>query len=127
MLEAVSVTDLIDRYCEVWTQPDPALRTVLLAPLWSENTTYTDPSVHAAGAVELLSHIAKVQARRSGARVLRTSAVDVHHGVARFAWQVIEANGNKLPEGLDIAFLTPDGLRIDRIIGFFGPLRLPPI
>ena len=107
----MDASDLIDRRAE------------LLASVWADNATYTDPSVHAANAVELLAHIAKVQARRPGAKVLRTSAVDVHHGFARFAWHVVEANGNQLPEGLDIAFFTPDGGRIQRIIGFFGPLN----
>jgi hypothetical protein len=55
--------------------------------------------------------------------VLRTSAVDVHHGVARFAWHVIQADGTSLPDGLDIAELSADGKRIRRIVGFFGPLR----
>jgi hypothetical protein len=49
--------------------------------------------------------------------------VDVHHGIARFAWHVVQADGTCLPEGLDIAELSPDGTRIRRIVGFFGPLR----
>lgn len=118
----MDTSDLIDRYCQVWTEPDADRRKELLASVWAEGATYTDPSVHAANAVELLAHIAKVQARRPGAKVLRTSSVDIHHGIARFAWHVVEANGKQLPEGLDIAFLTPDGGRIQRIIGFFGPL-----
>jgi hypothetical protein len=84
--------------------------------------TYTDPSVHAANTEDLLTHIATVQARRPGSKVQRTSRVDVHHGVARFAWHVVQADGSNLPEGLDIAFLSPDGATIERIIGFFGPL-----
>lgn len=119
---AVNASSLIDRYCEVWSEPDERRRLELLASVWSPQATYTDPSVHAANAEELLSHIAKVQARRPGARVLRTSKVDVHHGIARFAWHVVQANGTALPEGLDIAFITPEGTRIERIVGFFGPL-----
>ena len=118
----VNVTELIDRYCEVWTEPDSECRSTLLASVWGEHATYTDPSVHAANATELLAHIAQVQARRPGAKVLRTSVVDVHHGVVRFAWHVVQADGTALPEGLDIAFLALDGLKIERIIGFFGPL-----
>jgi hypothetical protein len=90
--------------------------------VWAPHATYTDPTVHAACAEELLSHVTKLQSRRPGARVVRTSQVDVHHSVARFAWHVVQADGTALPEGLDIAFIMPDGTLIERIIGCFGPL-----
>lgn len=122
----MDIAILIDRYCEAWSAPDPARRGELLASVWASNATYTDPTVHAANADELLAHIARVQARRPGARVVRTSVVEVHHGAARFAWQVVQADGTALPEGLDIAFLSPDGARIERILGFFGPLPREP-
>jgi hypothetical protein len=118
----VDITNLIDRYCQVWSEPDADRRAVLLGSVWAENATYTDPSVRTANSVELLCHIAGVQMRRPGAKVLRSSSVDVHHGVARFAWRVVQADGKVLPDGLDIAFLTPVGDKIERIIGFFGPL-----
>ena len=118
----MDVSDLIDRYCQVWTEPNADRRAKLLASVWAANATYTDPSVHAANAEALLSHISKVQARRPGAKVLRTSQVDVHHGLARFAWHVVQADGTTLPEGLDLAFVSNDGAKIERIIGFFGPL-----
>ena len=118
----MGITDLIDRYCQAWTESGADRRAELLASVSGGTVTYTDPSVHAANAADLLAHIATVQARRPGAKVVRTSRVDVHHGVARFAWHVVQADGSTLPEGLDIAFLSPDGARIERIIGFFGPL-----
>jgi hypothetical protein len=118
----MDVTELIDRYCRVWNEADSSVRGELLASLWGSNATYTDPSVHTASAYELLAHIAAVRARRPGASVVRTSAVDVHHSVARFAWRVVQADGTALPEGIDIAFISSDGSRIERIIGFFGPI-----
>ena len=51
---------------------------------------------------------------------------DTHHAVARFDWQATEADGHALLEGIDIAFISPDGSRIERIIGFFGPLARSP-
>jgi hypothetical protein len=114
---------LIDRYCAVWVEPDPGRRAALLAQIWAEDATYTDPRVHATGAAELLAHIEGVLAARPGARVLRTSGVDIHHGIARFAWHVVELDGTVLLDGLDIVEFTPDGKRIRRIVGFFGPLR----
>ncbi len=118
----MSIADLIDRYCEVWSEPDAGRRAALLASVWAEGATYTDPSVHAVGADALLAHIAGVQSRRPGAKVLRTSAVDEHHGLARFGWRVVMADGVALPEGLDLAVISADGARIERIVGFFGPL-----
>ena len=118
----MDASSLIDRYCEVWSEPGESRRAKLLALVWASHATYTDPSVHAANAEELLSHIAKVQARRPGASVIRTSIVDIYNGIARFAWHVVQADGTTLPEGLDIAFISSDGRRIERIIGFFGPL-----
>jgi hypothetical protein len=115
-------TELIDRYCQVWSEPSAGRRAKLLAAVWGADATYTDPSVHAGSAEHLLAHIATVQARRPGSKVLRTSRVDAHRGVARFAWHVIQADGSNLLEGLDVAFVSPDGVRIERIIGFFGPL-----
>ena len=52
-------------------------------------------------------------------------AVGLHHGMARFAWHVVQADGTALPEGLDVVWLSDDGARLARILGFFGPLRRP--
>ncbi|RWN28529.1 MAG: nuclear transport factor 2 family protein [Mesorhizobium sp.] len=89
----------------------------------SDGATYTDPTVHAVGAEELLAHIAGIQSKYPGACILRTSNVDVHNGVARFAWKFVMPDGSSLPEGLDIAFLDEEQKRITRIIGFFGLLK----
>lgn len=121
----MELTSLIDIYCETWNAPTEAERARLLNSVWSSAASYTDPTVHAQGAEELLAHIAQVLAKRPGSRVIRTSDVDEHHGVARFAWRAIEADGNELPEGIDIAFISNDGSKIERVIGFFGPVKRP--
>jgi len=122
-IHSETLTELIDRYCEVWNEPNPDRRAELLAQVWADDATYTDPSVHAATSGELLAHIEKVRARRPGSKVVRTSAVDFHHGLARFSWHVVQADGSALPDGLDVAELSADGKRLERIVGFFGPLR----
>ena len=114
---------LIDLYCQAWSEPTPGHRAELLRGVWAANASYTDPTVHAQGAVELLAHITKVQAIRPGARVIRTSEVDHHHAVARFAWCAMDANGHELRDGIDITFISADGLKIESIIGFFGPIK----
>ncbi|GAA4120821.1 nuclear transport factor 2 family protein [Aminobacter aganoensis] len=116
------VTSLIDRYCAVWNEPEPGRRKALLKSVWADKAAYTDPRANTNGVDELLAHIATVRTGRPGATIVRSSAVDIHHGIARFGWRVVEADGTPLPDGVDIAFLTPDGARIERIIGFFGPM-----
>jgi len=118
----MSLPLLIDRYCAAWSREDAQQRRELLLPIWGDGATYTDPTVHAAGAEELLAHIASIQTRHPGARIVRTSDVDAHHGVARFAWKFVMPDGSSFPEGLDIAFLDPNQKRVTRVIGFFGPL-----
>ncbi len=116
------ITSLIDRYCAVWNEPEPERRKALLESVWADEATYTDPRADTTGVDELLAHIATIRAGRPGARIVRSTVVDVHHGIARFGWRVVEADGTPLPEGIDIALLTRDGTRIQRIIGFFGPM-----
>jgi hypothetical protein len=122
LLNTEALCALIDRYCDVWSEPEEAQRRTLLSAVWARGATYTDPIIHAATTEELLSHITTVLSRRPGAKVRRTSTVDVHHNVARFAWQVVQADGSTLPEGLDIAWISSDGQKLERIIGFFGPI-----
>jgi hypothetical protein len=116
------VTAVIDRYCAVWNEDDQEQRKALLEAVWTEQARYTDPRADTVGADELLAHIARIRASRPGAKIVRTTAVDFHHGVARFGWCVIEADGTRLPEGIDFVELAPEGERIARIIGFFGPM-----
>lgn len=71
---------LIDTYCAVWNEPEESRRRELLNSVWSASATYTDPTVVANGAEELLSHIGSVRARRPGASLARTTALDEHHG-----------------------------------------------
>lgn len=112
----------IDRYCAVWNEPDAVRRAELLATVWAEGATYTDPTVHTTGLDELVAHIGRVVAKRPGARITRTGAIALHHGLALFFWRIDRPDGTSSPEGLDVVTLSVDGRRIERIVGFFGPL-----
>jgi hypothetical protein len=121
-MDEPSLERLIDGYCAAWSEADPARRAGLLAEVWADDASYTDPRAHAAGIDQLTAHIGRILASRPGAKVVRTSAVDSHHGLVRFAWRVVQGDGTMLPEGIDFAELSPDG-RLARIVGFFGPLE----
>jgi hypothetical protein len=111
--------ELIDRYCDVWGESDAHGRTDKLSTVWAHGATYSDPTVHAVGVEELLTHIAGVQNRRPGSKVVRTTGIDTHHGIGLFSWQAVGADGAILRKGIDIAFFSADGAKIERVIGFF--------
>jgi hypothetical protein len=52
--------------------------------------------------------------------MLRTSAVDEHHGQLRFAWAIQTPGGVEVVKGIDFGELAEDG-RLRRITGFYGP------
>ncbi|MFT3664732.1 nuclear transport factor 2 family protein [Piscinibacter sp.] len=114
---------LIDTYCDGWSAPTPEERERLIRATLADDATYCDPRADDLPVPDLLAHISGVQAKRPGAKVVRTSAVDVHHGFARFHWHVVLPDGTTLPEGLDVVELSPDGKRIQHVLGFFGPLQ----
>jgi hypothetical protein len=111
----------VDTYCSAWDEADSLLREAMLRTVWAEGATYTDPNVHVVGLAELVAHIERVLVRYPGSRIVRTSAVDAHHSVARFGWKKIWADGSSLPEGIDFVEFSEAGA-IKRVIGFFGPL-----
>ena len=89
--------------------------------VWAESGTYSDPRSDVRGREALVGLIDAANAQfPPGIEIKRTSAVDAHHNVARFAW-ALSGEGISM-EGIDIAFLSDDGTRLERVIGFFGPL-----
>ncbi|MFP8836297.1 hypothetical protein ACLIJR_18700 [Hydrogenophaga sp. XSHU_21] len=118
-----TIEHLIDTYCAGWATSTPEDRERLIRATLADDATYCDPKTNHLAIPDLLEHISGVQAKRPGAKVVRTSAVDVHHGFARFHWHVALPDGTTLLEGLDVLELSSDGKRIQRVLGFFGPLQ----
>ena len=117
-----NLDELIDRYCDAWSETDPTRRSELLDTVWAVDATYSDPTVAPLGKTELLAHIARIQAARPPARVCRASVIDEHHEVLRFDFEVVGKDGAVLRHGTDIAFLDASRTRLQRVIGFFGGL-----
>lgn len=118
---SIALEKLIETYCSAWDEPDPARREQMLKDVWAEDGMYTDPTIHTVGRRELAEHIGQVLTRYPGSRIVRTSHLDTHHGMMRFSWKKVLADGKSLPEGIDFCELSSEG-KLQRIIGFFGPL-----
>ena len=116
-------TEIIDSYCQAWSDPDPIRRASLLFAVWSTDGTYSDPTVFELNAEALLVHIERMQSNRPGAKVLRSTAVEKHHTFARFGFKVVGVDGTILREGIDIITFSSRSSLIERVVGFFGSLN----
>jgi hypothetical protein len=81
---------------------------------------FIDPSVETHGLDEFEANVHNVQAEIPGAVYSRTSAVDSHHGLHRYSWQISRDEEVVLP-GFDVTEVDGDG-KVTRVLGFFGPL-----
>lgn len=114
--------ELVDRYCEGWSDPNPRNRERLIRRALTPDAIYCDPRSGLLAVEPLLSYISLVIAARPGARVARTSHVDVHHGFGRFDWHVTLLDGTPLVTGTDFIELSAGREQLSRIVGFFNPL-----
>jgi hypothetical protein len=110
----------VDAYGAAWGEPDASKRRALLERAWADGATYTDPQSDVSGIDGLIELISGFQQQVNGAKIVATSAVDVHHDKFRFTWAMQAADGATMIEGIDYGELAPDG-RIQKIVGFFGP------
>jgi hypothetical protein len=113
--------ETVDLYCSAWSEPAREKRLAILREVLTPEATYIDPRTDVKGHEALATHIERVLATRPGARIPRTSVVDVHHDRARFAWNLVQSDGTTLP-GIDIIEIDPASGKLRSILGFFGPL-----
>ncbi|QFT33220.1 hypothetical protein K1718_20420 [Roseibium porphyridii] len=119
----MTLEETIDTYCAAWSERDPIRRGELLDKAVTANIRYTDPQTDIVGRPGLVDHISGVLAAHVGAKIVRCSAVDEHHGMARFAWRLVKADGTSLPDGLDVVSFDAQTGKLKSVLGFFGPLK----
>ncbi|TYC67252.1 nuclear transport factor 2 family protein [Stappia sp. BW2] len=119
----MTLEETIDIYCAAWSERDPSRRQDLLGRSVTDGIRYTDPGTDVVGIAALVDHISGVLSKSAGAKIVRTSGIDTHHGAARFAWQMVKADGTTLPEGLDVVWINEETGKLKTVLGFFGALR----
>lgn len=117
----MSIEQTVATYAAAWDEPDRNRRRAMLEASVTADAVYVDPTVELRGIAALVDHIDAVQRRFPGTHLELTTAVDQHHGLGRFGWRRVLADGTARPDSIDIVELAEDG-RLKRIIGFFGPL-----
>jgi hypothetical protein len=108
----------VDTYLAMWNEADAVRRAELIERAWTSEAHYLDPVVEARGYDGLSDMVERVHEQFPAHRFRRTTAVDSHHGLLRFGWELVDDEGAVELSGLDVAVLADDG-RLQRIAGFF--------
>jgi SnoaL-like domain len=107
----------VTRYLNAWNERDAAARRATLEDIWAPDGTYTDPLAQVAGRDGIDAAIAAVQSQFPDFVFRPGGAVDAHHDLARFSWELGPAGGEALVVGFDVAVFDAAG-RIRSVHGF---------
>jgi hypothetical protein len=112
---------LIDAHLAAYADPDANRRAAAVQRIWAAGGQLIDPPLAASGHAQISQQADQLLAQFPGHRFLRSSGIDSHHGMARYAWQLVGPAGAVVLEGIDFAQIDPQG-RLAQVTGFFGPL-----
>lgn len=112
----------VARYLAAWNAADEAELTAAVAAAFAEDATYTDPLADVHGRAGLMEVITATQKQFPGFTFRLAGAVDGHHGIARFRWELAEGDGPAPVAGFDVVTLDGEG-RIRNVYGFLD--RVP--
>ncbi|MER5951129.1 nuclear transport factor 2 family protein [Streptomyces sp. NPDC001904] len=111
------------RYFDAWNARTPEERAKAVAAAWTEDGTYTDPLADVTGHDGIGAVIGAAHEQFPGFFFRPLGAVDGHHRLARFGWELVsEADGSTPVAGFDVVELDDDG-RIRAVHGFLD--RVP--
>jgi hypothetical protein len=121
-LDTAALTNTIDTYLDAYGEADAVRRMQLIEQVWATNGRLLDPPLDGQGHTGISELTPMVHAHFPGHTFRRTTAVDAHHDVARYAWQLAGPDGTVAVAGLDVVEFDSDG-KIVRVLGFFGDLQ----
>ncbi len=117
----IELETVVDTYLVAYANPDAAERTAQVERIWAPDGRLIDPPADAAGTTAIAGMFAALVAQFPGHSFRRTTAIDAHHGFARYGWDLVGPDGATVLSGMDVAQVD-DGGRLQQVVGFFGPL-----
>jgi hypothetical protein len=112
-------TEIAEKYFDVWNETDDSKRLALAEQTWTPDSRYVDPNTDVTGAAGFSDMVAAVQQQYPGYGFRLSSAVETHHDVLRFSWEIVDPDGNVAMSGIDVGRVAEDG-RLASLQGFFG-------
>jgi hypothetical protein len=120
--DVTSITDTIDQHLQAYAMADADRRNALIAAAWNPEGELFDPPLEGRGHAAIGALADVVLTHYAGHRFVRTTAVDSHHGFARYGWDLAGPDGTVAVSGIDVVQFDDAG-KLLRIVGFFGPLE----
>jgi hypothetical protein len=117
-----TMTETIDLHLEAYALADADRRGTLVATAWSPDGELLDPPLEGRGHAEISALADVVLTHYAGHNFVRTTAVDAHHGFARYGWDLVGPDGAVAVNGVDVVQFDDAG-KLLRVVGFFGPLE----
>ena len=111
---------LVDDYLASYCEHDASVRLATIRRIWSSEGRLVDPPLEGQGHEGISGQAATLLSQFPNHVFERSTAVDFHHGFARFGWVLRAPSGGVVLEGTDFMTLSADG-RIAQVVGFFGP------
>jgi len=115
------LTAVVDAYFAMWNEADEQKRSKHIKEAWAEDGHYVDPARNFQGHQALSEMVTAAREHWVGATLRLSSGIDEHHGLIRFGWDVLVADGTVPLVGIDFGVVAGDG-RLQKITGFFGEL-----
>jgi hypothetical protein len=113
MIDAASIAA---RYIALWNETDPDRRKTLMADLWAEAGTYSDPLMHGDGHDQIDALITGVHGQFPGFRFALVGQPDGYGDQVRFSWQLGPEGSDGPIKGTD--FATLENGRLKSVVGF---------
>lgn len=109
-----------DRMLDAWNERDMRqVRNHLDAAL-APDVIFIDPTIVTHGIEQFEKNVHAFRAKYPEAILRRSSAVDSHHELHRYSWEIV-IHSKVFLLGFDVTETDPSG-KVKRVLGFFGPL-----
>lgn len=117
--ETIEPAAMVAGYFECWNAPDEDARSAAIVRTWAEDATSTDPLSQVKGHESIAAMMAAVFENYPGHAFRQVGDVDHHNNAVRWGWEMLDAGGSQMLEGIDAARVDESG-RIAELMGFFG-------
>lgn len=111
-MTARTINDQVNRYADVWNEPDPHRRREELETLYTESACLLTRNSVSTGFEPVVAHIAAVYDEYIGPGRYRfqCGGVVAHHNCVLFRWEMVDAASRELADaGMATFLFSPDG------------------